>query len=62
MDRRSGLMIPGNLVVLSFVWLVLGLAGVIPHVANGAHLGGALAGGLLGYTPGSGMRRDQRAG
>jgi GlpG protein len=50
-DRRSGLMIPGNLLVFSLVWLVLGLTGVIPHVANGAHLGGAIAGGLLGYTP-----------
>ncbi len=58
-DRRSGLMIPGNLVVLSFVWLVLGLTGVVPHVANGAHLGGVLAGALLGYTPQTGARRDQ---
>lgn len=51
MDRRSGLMIPGNLVVLSVVWLVLGLIGIIPNVANGAHLGGILAGAFLGFTP-----------
>jgi GlpG protein len=50
-DRRSGLLIPGNLLVFSLVWLILGLTGVIPHVANGSHLGGALAGALLGYTP-----------
>jgi GlpG protein len=50
-DRRSGLELPANLVMFSFVILTVTLMGLIPGASAGGPLGGMVAGGLLGYTP-----------
>jgi len=48
-DRRSEWQLHPAMVQSMLFWFVLCVVGVIPHVANGAHLGGLVAGGLWGW-------------
>lgn len=47
-DPTFGLALTQQTVVILLVWLALGFAGVLGAVANFAHLGGLVVGGLLG--------------
>lgn len=54
-DPRSGIRIPGSLVIFFVVWLALGFSGVLNGmlgngaIANYCHLGGFAAGAVYGY-------------
>ncbi len=48
-NPRFGIFVPKQTFVMIMVWFVLCAVGVIPHVANYAHGGGLVAGGILGY-------------
>ncbi len=58
-DPGSGLYMSQNLAMLGFLWLFLGFAGVIGHMANYAHLFGMMAGGLLAYLSSRRQRRKR---
>lgn len=50
-DPGSGLVLHPNTVNYMLIWLVLCMVGVIPHVANAAHVVGLAAGMLIGVAP-----------
>jgi len=49
-DPFSNFWIPQNTVTLMIVWLFLCMTGVLGHVANHAHVGGLIAGMLIGFA------------
>lgn len=48
-EPRSGFYLDGMTIVIVLAWLFMGLAGVIPHMANTAHVSGLLVGMATGY-------------
>jgi GlpG protein len=50
-EPRSGLRIGSSTVLWMFLWLGLCMVGLIPRVANAAHVGGLLLGTLIGVAP-----------
>jgi GlpG protein len=50
-DPRSGFFLDTGTIVVVIAWLFLCMAGVIPNVANTAHVAGLLTGMAMGYLP-----------
>jgi GlpG protein len=50
-EPELGLHIQSNTVILLIGWFFLGMTGWVGPIANGCHVGGLLAGMLIGYVP-----------
>jgi GlpG protein len=50
-DPEPGLLLPKDLIWIRLVWLVICIVGIIPHVANTAHVVGLICGIVAGATP-----------
>jgi rhomboid protease GlpG len=48
-DPASGLSLHPSTMTMMLFWFLICLAGIIPHIANGAHAGGLVIGMLWGY-------------
>lgn len=59
-EPQLGMHLHKNTIMFMMFWLVACIAGLIPNVGNGAHIGGLLAGLVLGHAPYS-WRKMRRA-